>query len=268
MGPRMAQEQVRVAAALPDLPATSAACAAGRLSYAEVRAITWSAIPKTDADLVDVATRVTGAQTQRVASGYNPAQRLAHVDRAADELRRRGVWSRFDDEGTATLVVRGSRDEIRRVLDGWDCGMQVPVTEGSRTIDVGRRSRRASSALARLVHGPDRATCRFPRCTNRGWLQIHRWRQWSQDGSTSTDSLFLVCRYHHKVLHEGGWHAKGEADWRLTFHHPCGGMVPEVAPPPPARDPGALRRAHALAGLAIGPDAVTGRWDGTALELH
>src|SRR6202050_5967041 len=55
-----AREHVRVARALRDLPVIRAEFAAGRLSYAKVRALTRSATPDTDEGLAEIAAPLTG----------------------------------------------------------------------------------------------------------------------------------------------------------------------------------------------------------------
>src|SRR5262245_33477051 len=56
---RTARDQVRVAHALRRLPKVTAAFAAGRLSYAKVRAITRIASAETEAELVHLASSAT-----------------------------------------------------------------------------------------------------------------------------------------------------------------------------------------------------------------
>src|SRR5215831_20291178 len=68
VAPGTAREQVRVARALGDLPVISAEFAAGRMSYAKVRALTRIATSDTEADLADIATPMTAAQMERFAA--------------------------------------------------------------------------------------------------------------------------------------------------------------------------------------------------------
>src|ERR1700742_4475050 len=62
-----AREHVRVARALPGLPVIRGEFAAGRLSYAKVRALTRIATPETDAALAEMASPMTGDQLERFA---------------------------------------------------------------------------------------------------------------------------------------------------------------------------------------------------------
>ncbi|MEZ5236870.1 MAG: HNH endonuclease signature motif containing protein [Acidimicrobiales bacterium] len=66
-------------------------------------------------------------------------------------------------------------------------------------------------------------TCRFPGCTHRGWLDAHHQHHWTDGGPTNLDNLLLLCRRHHRTVHEGGWtvHRNNNNDgW--TFTNPNG----------------------------------------------
>ncbi|MGO3327764.1 DUF222 domain-containing protein [Gordonia sp. (in: high G+C Gram-positive bacteria)] len=66
VGLRAAQDQVRVARALSDLPLLDAEFHAGQLSYSKVRAITRIADPLRDAELTEFALSATASQVERL----------------------------------------------------------------------------------------------------------------------------------------------------------------------------------------------------------
>ena len=102
----------------------------------------------------------------------------------------------------------------------------APVVEG------GRRTRRVSASLRRALEKRDRC-CRFPGCTNRLFVDAHHVKHWSKKGPTTLENLALVCRYHHVLLHEGGFKLEKQGD-TLMFSDPRGRVidaVPEPAPP-------------------------------------
>ena len=103
-----------------------------------------------------------------------------------------------------------------------------------------------------------------PGLHDQGRLQVHHGKHWSRRGHTKKSNLLLVCLYHHKVLHEGGWHVTGDADGALTFIDPHGRPMPEVSLPPPKTDAGAIRRENVTAGVQIRADTITAKYD--ALE--
>jgi hypothetical protein len=93
-----AREHVRVARALGGFPLVCAEFAAGRLSYAKVRALTRIATPETETDLVEMATPMTANQLERFAQAHR------RVSRAEDEdvrSRRRLTWRLEDDKAFA-----------------------------------------------------------------------------------------------------------------------------------------------------------------------
>ena len=97
MGPNAAGERVRVARALRQLPAISAAFGEGRLSYSQVRAISRVATPADEQDYIGMARHATGNQLERLVRGVQRArklrdQRLADQAAAAEgrEPSRRG----------------------------------------------------------------------------------------------------------------------------------------------------------------------------------
>src|SRR5580704_15857133 len=91
-----AREHVRVARALRDLPVIRGEFAAGRLSYAKVRALTRIATPGNEAGLAEIAGPMTGNQLERFARAH---RQVSSADDAAARLRRRLAW-RLEDDGS------------------------------------------------------------------------------------------------------------------------------------------------------------------------
>ena len=70
-------------------------------------------------------------------------------------------------------------------------------------LDVGRKTRTISPALRRALAARDRQ-CRFPGCQNRR-CDGHHVRHWADGGATALDNLLLLCRRHHRMVHEEGF---------------------------------------------------------------
>jgi Domain of unknown function (DUF222)/HNH endonuclease len=80
-------------------------------------------------------------------------------------------------------------------------------------LDVGRKTRVISPALHRALRRRDRG-CRFPGCANTRFVDGHHIRHWADGGATRLDNLVLLCRHHHRLLHEGGYYVvKDGADF-------------------------------------------------------
>jgi hypothetical protein len=107
-----AQERVRVARALRALPATSAALAEGRLSYAKVRAITRVASAEDEQVWVDLARRCTGAQLDQAARS---ASRAKQSEPDPPPVKQ-AAQARWDDDGDLVLTLRIPAHQAHAVL--------------------------------------------------------------------------------------------------------------------------------------------------------
>ena len=101
-------------------------------------------------------------------------------------------------------------------------------------VRAGRRSRTIPPAVRRALRTRDRG-CRFPGCENRRFVDAHHVRHWAQGGETSLANLVLLCRRHHRAVHEGGYRVDAEG----RFFYPWGGQIVPV-PRLPRGDPAAL----------------------------
>jgi hypothetical protein len=97
-----AREHVRVARALRDLPVIRAGFAAGRLSYAKVRALTRIATAATEAGLAELAGPMTGNQLERFARAH---RQVTRAEDAEARVRRRLAW-RFEEDGSLSGSFR------------------------------------------------------------------------------------------------------------------------------------------------------------------
>jgi Domain of unknown function (DUF222) len=97
-----AREHVRVARALRDLPVICAEFAAGRLSYAKVRALTRIATAGNEEGLAEIAAPMTANQLERFARAH---RQHSPAEDAAATIQRRLTW-RQEDDGSLTGTFR------------------------------------------------------------------------------------------------------------------------------------------------------------------
>ncbi len=72
-------------------------------------------------------------------------------------------------------------------------------------LDVGRAYRTAPPWIRKALHARDHG-CRWPRCDSPiPYTDAHHLKPWSEGGSTSIDTMLLLCRWHHTTVHEGRW---------------------------------------------------------------
>ena len=102
-----------------------------------------------------------------------------------------------------------------------DAGI-VRITEGpsGETVSVGRRTRVVPRRQRRLVRARDR-TCRFPGCCARR-ADVHHIIHWADGGLTALSNLILLCRTHHRLIHERRFSLTLEANGDARFFRPDG----------------------------------------------
>jgi len=112
----------------------------------------------------------------------------------------------------------------------------LPPTLGgapTQPLEVGRTSRVVQPAQRSALAVRD-GGCVFPDCDRPlAWCEAHHLRHWLHGGPTDLANLALLCRAHHRAVHEGAWRLQRHPDGRLT------------ATPPHRRHPAARRHPSA-----------------------
>jgi hypothetical protein len=172
-----------------------------------------------------------------VRSGGDRYQVVVHVDAATLASDAPGVSALEDGPPIALETVR------RLACDS----SLVALLEGTnRPLGVGRKTRAVPPSLRRALKARD-GCCRFPGCTNTRGLHAHHLEHWAHGGPTELANLILLCRRHHRLVHEGGW----TVDPAGLFSDPFGLPVRPVPPLPHGR----LEKLRALnEQLDLGPD--------------
>src|SRR5256885_300674 len=81
-----------------------------------------------------------------------------------------------------------------------DCSV-TPVVNG----EVCATSRVVPAAMRRALAARDKH-CRFPGCDMPpAWTDAHHIQHWADGGLTKLFNLILMCRRHHRLIHEGRW---------------------------------------------------------------
>ncbi len=112
--------------------------------------------------------------------------------------------------------------------------VQVTRAPDGSVLDVGRRTRTVPSAILRALEIRDRG-CVFPGCGLR-FTEAHHVHHWADGGETKLSNLVLLCRHHHRAVHEGGFTVRMERTGRPRFFDRTGWPLPDLAPPPPLGD--------------------------------
>ena len=367
MGP--ARERVRVARALPELPAISAAFRQGRVSYSKVRAMTRVATARNEDALLQVALNGTATHVETQVRLYRKTKRIEALE---DENLRHGhrelswyiddddYWvfkGRFTPEQGAMLqkaleaageqlfeeqrqvpedvsaeidsnipldstspepVSQKRADQLARVVEGFLSGVgndqsggdkymvnihtdietlkedgtgaeseiedrsHVPAETSRRLacdcsivhwhgnkqgdpLDIGRKTRSIPPAIRRALKRRDHG-CRFPGCTCSRFVDAHHIQHWADGGATSMDNLVLLCRTHHRLVHEAGYGVQHQAGKGVVFNLPDGKIIPEG---PERRSRGninAIKSRNRKNGLQITPATAIPQWYGDAMD--
>src|SRR5437870_7753045 len=172
---------------------------------------------------------------------------LADPDQPGQSVLEDGV--RVSAETSQRLACDASRVVMQHGLDG-------------RVVEVGARTRTIPPALRRALHHRDRS-CRFPGCGVR-FGQGHRVRHWAQGGPTTLSNLAVLCRRHHRAVHEAGYQLERLPDGELQFRRPNGWALPDVPPPPNVSDQPVklLRALNDAEGLVLHAHTATPGWLG------
>jgi hypothetical protein len=187
-------------------------------------------------------------------------QVVVHVDAAVLADAAQSGQSVLEDglrvpAGTSQrLACDASRVVMRHDADG-------------RATEVGASTRTVPPALRRALHHRDHG-CRFPGCGVR-LGQAHHIRHWAQGGPTKLSNLALLCRRHHRGVHEEGYRVERLLDGALQFRWPDGRIIPDVPLPPavPADPVAVMRARHERNGLALHPQTAMPDWRGEPFDL-
>ena len=182
-----------------------------------------------------------------VASGTRAEryQVMVHCDAAT--LAAEGEPGRSDLDG-----IRVSAETSRRMACDAAVVAMVHAKDGS-VVNVGRRTRTIPPHIRRALEERDRG-CRFPGCGCR-FTEAHHVKHWADGGETSLRNTVLLCRRHHRAVHEGRVKVSVNSDGTVLFFTPKGRMLvdapsrPKAArgnerpglPPVPTVHPGAPR---------------------------
>src|SRR3990172_6457183 len=149
-------------------------------------------------------------------------QVVVHVDAAVLADPEQPGQSVLEDgahvpaETSRRLACDASRVMMRHDQDG-------------RLVEIGARTRTIPPALRRALLHRDHG-CRFPGC-GLSFGEGHHVRHWAQGGPTTLSNLALLCRRHHRAVHEEGYQVDRQPDGALRFRRPDGRPLPEAPPP-------------------------------------
>jgi len=166
----------------------------------------------------------------RMAEGYrsrsgtqNSGDRyLVHVHTDMETLKANGTGGESEIEDNRNV----SAETSRRL--SCDAGV-VHWLENKKgePLNVGRKTRTIPPAIRRALQRRD-GGCRFPGCTCSRFVDAHHISHWADGGETSLKNLVLLCRRHHRMVHEDGFGLHARADGQIYFTDPRGKTLPDT----------------------------------------
>lgn len=197
---------------------------------------------------------------------YNP-ERMRDADALVDLASTRIAAD--DEPDLATVVVHVDITELNKIKgtavleDGGILGAEIarrmacdsriqPVISqlNGEILAIGTTVHTIPRRIRRLLKNRDKG-CRFADCGRTRGLQAHHIIHFAHGGPTTMDNLVMLCPYHHRLIHEGGWRILLDSELRMRFvrpdglplHHRPVPLRQDVrerifGPPPPKRGPG------------------------------
>src|SRR5688572_17788152 len=159
-------------------------------------------------------------------------QVVLHVEAAADADAANGP-----DDGVLEVddaAIHVSAETLQRLA----CDASVIAMHhdaDGHVLDVGRKTRSIPTAIRRALSARD-TRCQFPACSAKR-CDAHHIDHWMDGGPTALDNLVLLCRRHHRLVHEGGFRLRWRPDRTIAFFYPDGAEL-RVVPPQPHIDIG------------------------------
>ncbi len=152
------------------------------------------------------------------------------------ELCRQSSGSRRDGAGPRPqLIIRASRDTLAGIpgapageLEGggtvpaetvqrYACDSAISRITGQAELEheLNHASRTLPAPTRRALESRDRH-CVFPGCTRPlNWCDGHHLVWWTRGGETALPNLAMLCRPHHRMVHEEGWSlVRARDEWR------------------------------------------------------
>jgi len=132
-------------------------------------------------------------------------------------------------------------------------------------LNIGRKTRSIPPAIRRALKRRDHG-CRFPGCTCSRFVDAHHIQHWADGGETSMGNLVLLCRTHHRLVHEAGFGVQQTAEKGAVFSLPDGKIIPHA---PHTRFRGnvvSIKSMNRKCGLKVTPETSVPEWYGDRMD--
>jgi hypothetical protein len=209
----------------------------------------------------------TGKAGPIALSGGDKYQVIVHINADAhQETQEPHAWL---DTGPVLAPAT-----VRRLVS--EASMVTVLEDGEgNVLNVGRKTRTVPPAMRRALLLRDRG-CRFPGCCESKYVDAHHIRHWCDGGETCLDNLVLLCRWHHRLLHDGGYGIEKDAADNPVFITPAGrsmdtALYPQFPTATEKISAGtclAIEQEHEALGLDIDDRTAVTAWRGEVMDYN
>jgi hypothetical protein len=185
---------------------------------------------------------------------------LLHIHTQADTLTHDGKGAESELEGHGCVSAETSR---RMACDS--AVVHWLETADYDALNIGRKSRSIPPATRRALQRRD-GGCRFPGCTCSRFVDAHHMIHWADGGETNLDNLVLLCRRHHRLVHEGGFGVGCNGAGVIEFTFPDGRAI-ETGPDTRFRGNAvSIKVNNRKNGVNINSATLPPMWDGESMD--
>jgi hypothetical protein len=188
-------------------------------------------------------------------SGADRHQIVVHVD--AETLK--------DSHAGRCELERGPSiaSETARRLSCDASVVRIIENEKGEPLDVGRKTRTIPPGIRRALNSRDKG-CRFPGCSFKRYVDGHHVKHWAEGGETKLSNLVTLCRFHHRLVHEGQVVVQTFDDGAFRFVRPDGESF--ESPLPPSADWHELVAMNEAVDIRVTPETAITRWTGESID--
>ena len=177
------------------------------------------------------------------------------------------------------MGVQFLSETVRRLT--CDAALITAVEDSAgKVLNVGRKTRAIPPSIRRALSIRDQG-CRVPGCCESRYVDAHHVQHWCDGGETSLDNLVLLCRHHHRLLHQGAFRIERtsgrQGSARISriefiFRRPDGqeirrSLYPQFEQPKIGRDGAlAIEGQHRALGLEIDAGTAITAWQGERMD--
>ena len=197
-------------------------------------------------------------------SGGDKYQVIVHIDaKIMDKTSETHAWL---EDGPGIGI-----ETARRLACDASMVTVVEDTEG-KVLNVGRKTRTVPPSIRRALNLRDHS-CRFPGCTSQ-YVDAHHIQHWCDGGETSLDNLVLLCRYHHRLLHQKVFSITRDNQGELMFMNSQNNEIkPNLYPQfdkcnTKSLKPLKLELENQELGLEIDWQTAVTKWTGEYMDYH